>query len=268
MRRKLLVPVAGLAVVVITVLAGCTAGGIPTPTPTASETASPTPSETPTPEPTETPTTVPALPGSALLRLSVTATVGGDEGGAEGGGHEEVRLALTFSRAVPLTSATTAIAEVQRACPNAIQSQLESFPGFQPVGVLRSTLTASGDWPDGLTVAVAAGGLIATVGDGDGVAAADDPSGGFGCAVGIVTGPGDATFTSLLIGDSTLPVREALDLQVAHGRYGFESDSGPVTWKDCVVQLSSAAQRYATENDWQLPAEFGDGCLIGDAGAV
>ena len=84
----------------------------------------------------------------------------------------------------------------------------------------------------------------------------------------IVTGPGEATFTSLLVGDPATAVRESIDLQVAHGHYGIETDSQPITWKDCVVQLSSVAQRYATENGWQLPAQFGDGCQIGDGGAV
>jgi hypothetical protein len=169
---------------------------------------------------------------------------------------------------VTATGATSAVEAVQEACPNAIRSQLESLPGYQPVGVLRSTLTATGDWPEGLTVAIAGGGIIATVGEGDDVDASDDPVGGFGCTVAIVTGPGEATFTSLLVGDPAVPVRESLDLEVAHGHYGFESDSQPITWKDCVVQLSSVAQRYATENAWQLPAQFGDGCQIGDDGAV
>ena len=258
MRRKLLVPVTGLAVVLLTGLTGCGLGGTPTPTPSASDSASPTPSATPTVEPTEDPTTVPALPGSALLRVSVTAA----------SGDQEVRLVLTFARAASATSATRSIEEVQQACPNAIQSQLEQFPGFQPVGVVRSTLTTNGDWPDGMSVAIAGGGLVATVGDGVNVEAADDPTGGFGCTVAIVTGSREASFTSLLIGDPTLSVRESLDLSVAHGHYGIESDSGSVTWKDCVVQLSSVAQRYATENNWQLPAQFGDGCQIGDGGTA
>jgi hypothetical protein len=257
MRRTLLVPVAGLAVVLLAGLTGCGLG-TPTPTPSATESSSPTPSATPTAEPTEDPTTVPALPGSALLRLSVTAV----------SGDQEVRLVLTFARASTVTSASVAVADVQAACPNAIQSQLEAFPGFQPVGVLRATLTASGDWPDGFTVAVAGGGNIATIGEGDDVDPADDPVDGFGCAVAILTGPGEATFTSLLIGDPAQTLREGIDQQVAHGHYGFESDSQPITWKDCVVQLSSVAQRYATENGWELPADFGDGCQIGDGGAV
>ena len=240
MRHKLLVPVAGLTVVLLTGLTGCGLGGTPAPTPSASDTATSTPSVTPTPEPTEDPTTVTALPGSALLRLSVTAA----------SGDQEVRLVLTVARASTMTSAPSSVADVQEACPNAIQSQLESFPGYEPVGVLRSTLTATGDWPEGLTVAIAGGGLIATIGDGDDVDPADDPVDGFGCAVAILTGPGDATFTSLLIGDPAVVARDSLELQVAHGHYGFESDSGPVTWKNCVVQLSSAAQRYATENSW------------------
>ena len=258
MRRTPLLSLAGLAVVVLTGLTGCAVGGTPTPTPSASDSASPTPSETPTAAPTEDPLSVPALPGSALLRVSVTAA----------SGDQEVRLVLTFSRAVTATSATSAIEDVQQACPNAIASQLDSYPGFQPVGVLRSTLTTSGDWPDGMTIAIAGGGVIATIGDGNNVDPADDPEGGFGCAVAIVTGSGDAKFTSLLIGDQALSVRESLDLQVAHGHYGIESDSGSVIWKDCVVQLSSVAQRYATENNWQLPAQFGDGCQIGDAGTA
>lgn len=258
MRRKLLVPVAGLALVLLTGLTGCGLGGIPAPTPSASDTPSPTPSATPTVEPTEDPTSVPALPGSALLRVSVTAT----------SGDREARLVLTFARASSATSATTAIAELQDTCPNAIQSQLEQYPGFQPVGVVRSTLTTTGDWPEGMTVAIAGGGVVATFGDGLNVEPADDPTGGFGCTVAIVTGPGEAKFTSLLIGDPMLSVRESLDLQVASGHYGIESNSGSVTFTDCVVQLSSVAQRFATENNWQLPAEFGDGCQIGDAGTA
>lgn len=258
MRRKHLLPLAGFTLVLLAGLAGCSTGGAPTPTPSESGSASPTPSATPTPEPTEDPISVPALPGSALLRVSVTAA----------SGDQEVRLVLTFARASTLTSATTAVEAVQGTCPNAISSQLAAFPGYQPVGVLRSTLTTTGEWPTGLTVAVAGGGLIATIGDGDAVDPADDPTGGFGCAVAIVTGVGDAKFTSLLIGDPAMSVRESLDLQVAQGHYGFESDSGQVAWKDCVVQLSSVAQRYATENGWQLPAQFGDGCQIGDGGSV
>ena len=129
MRRKLLVPLAGLTVVLLAGLTGCGLG-TPTPTPSASDTATSTPSATPTAEPTEDPTTVSALPGSALLRLSVTAA----------SGDQEVRLVLTFARATTLTSATSAVEAVQAACPNAIRSQLESLPGYQPVGVLRSTL--------------------------------------------------------------------------------------------------------------------------------
>jgi hypothetical protein len=257
MRRKLLVPVAGLALVLLTGLTGCGAAA-PTPTPSATETASPSPSATPTAEATEDPTTVSALPGSALLRLSVTAA----------SGDQEVRLVLTFARASTASSSTNSVEDVQSACPNAIESQLETYPGFQPVGVLRSTLSATGDWPEGLTIAIAGGGIIANIGEGDDVAPADDPVDGFGCSVAIITGPGEANFTSLLIGDPATAVRESLDLQVAHGHYGFESDSQPVIWKDCVVQLSSVAQRYATENGWQLPAQFGDGCQIGDGGSV
>lgn len=258
MRRTLLVPLAGLALLTLIGLSGCVPTPEAVPTPTATETAAPTESATPTPTPTENPTAIPALPGSALLRVSVTALSGDDE----------VRLVLTFARASTATTATSAIANLQQTCPNAIASQLESFPGYEPVGLVRATLTSTGRWPEGFTFAVAGGGAIATIGEGDNVAAADDPEGGFGCQVAIVHGPGEAKFTSLMIGDSAASMREALDLAVAHGHYGIESNSGLVTWKDCVVQLSSVAQRYATENNWQLPADFGDGCQVGDAGTV
>jgi hypothetical protein len=259
MRRTLLVPAAGLALVLAAGLAGC-GTGTPTPAPSVTDSASASP-EPPVAEPTDDPTTVGSLPGSAFLRVSVTADAG----------DREVDLTLTFARAAVGTNAPLDFGAVQDACPNAIESQLELMPGAVPVGVITSVLTTDGDWPEGLSFAVSAGGLVASIGEGANIAPSDDPVGMFGCSVPVVTGPGTATFTSLLVGNPAETARANLDIQVAHGRYGFESDSGSnaaVTWKDCIVQLSSAAQRFATENNWVLPADFGDGCLIGDGGSV
>ena len=128
-----------------------------------------------------------------------------------------------------------------------------------------------GDWPEGMTVAVAAGGVIASFGDGRSVADTQDDPGAFGCTVPIVTGMGPAEFTSLLLGDPAVTDRLDLEAQVADGIFGFESDAGSaveVRWVDCVIQLSSAAQRLSTEFGWTLPAQWGDGCVIGNDGTV
>lgn len=261
----MLVPLARFLVstaVALTVggLAGC-ALSVPTPTPTPTVSASPTATAPVDVEPTEAPTTVDALPGSALLRVSATAEADG----------EEVRLELTFNRAQTKVSAPDAFEAVQEACPNAISSQLELYPGFEPTGVVTSELSMVGDWPDGMTVAIAAGGIVASFGEGRSVAETQDDPGAFGCTVPIVTGPGAAEFTSLLLGDPAVTDRLDLEAQIAQGIFGFESDSGSavdVRWVDCVIQLSSAAQRLSTEFAWTQPAEWGDGCLIGADGSV
>ncbi len=241
-------------------LAGCSLGA-PTPSPTPTASASPSASVPVEVEPTDTPTTVGSLPGSALLRVSVTAEADG----------EEVRLQLTFNRAQTVTNAPGDFQAVRDACPNAIESQLELYPGFEPTGVVTSELTMVGDWPEGMTVAIAAGGTVASFGEGRSVAPTQDDPGAFGCTVPIVTGPGAAEFSSLLLGDPAITDRLDLEAQIAQGIFGFESDFGSavdVRWVDCVIQLSSAAQRLSTEFGWTQPAQWGDGCLIGTDGTV
>lgn len=248
------------AAVTAVVLAGCTAGG-PTPTPTASDSASPSASTPVVTAPTEAPTTVDALPGSAFLRVSATAEVG----------DEEVRLELTFARAQTALAAPTEFAAVQAECANAVASQLELSSGLEPTGVITSELSMVGSWPAGMTVAVAAGGTIASFGEGSNVAPTEDGVGTFGCTVPIVTGPGAADFVSLLLGDPAVSDRTDLEQQVALGYFGFENDSGStaqVRWRDCVIQLSSAAQRIATASGWLQQTQGDVGCLIGDDGSV
>jgi hypothetical protein len=256
----MLAPLAGLVALAAGGLTGCTLG-VPVPSPTPTLSASPTEAAPLPVEPTDTPTTVDSLPGSALLRVSVTAE-------AEG---KEVRLELTFDRARTGVLAGEPFAAVQEACPNAIESQLELNPGLEATGVITSELSMVGDWPDGMTLAVAAGGVIASFGEGRNVAETQDDPGAFGCTVPIVTGPGAAEFTSLLLGDPAVTDRIDLEDQVAQGIFGFESDSGSsvqVRWVDCVIQLSSAAQRLSAEYGWTPPAQWGDGCLIGNDGTV
>jgi hypothetical protein len=259
MRRRKLAPLAGLVALTVGGLTGCSIG-LPTPNPSPSLSASPT-AVAPPVEPTETPTTVESLPGSALMRVSVTAE-------AEG---KAVRLELTFNRAQTGENAPEAFAAVQEACPNAIESQLELYPGMEPTGVITSELSMVGDWPDGLSVAVIAGGVIASFGEGRSVAETQDAPGSFGCTVSIVTGPGAAEFTSLLLGAPAVTDRIDLEDQIAKGIFGFQSDADSaveVRWVDCIVQLSSAAERLATEVAWTTPAQWGDGCLIGEDGTV
>lgn len=256
----MLTPLAGLVAVALAGLTGC-ALGAPSPSPTPTASASPTATVPVEAAPTDTPTTVASLPGSALMRVSVTAAAAG----------EEVRLELTFNRAQTGVIAVDAFEAVQEACPNAITSQLELFPGLEPTGVITSDLSMVGDWPEGMTVAVAAGGVIASFGEGRSVADTQDDPGAFGCTVPIVTGMGPAEFTSLLLGDPAVTDRLDLEAQVADGIFGFESDAGSaveVRWVDCVIQLSSAAQRLSTEFGWTLPAQWGDGCVIGNDGTV
>jgi hypothetical protein len=255
----MLAPLAGLVALAVGGLTGCTLGvPSPTPTPTVSESSTAAP---PPVEPTETPTTVDSLPGSALLRVSVTAE-------AEG---KEVRLELTFNRAQTGEINAEAFEAVQEACPNAIESQLEVHPGMEPTGVITSELSMVGDWPDGMSVAVIAGGVIASFGEGRSVADIQDAPGSFGCTVSIISGPGAAEFTSLLLGDPAVTDRIDLEDQIAKGIFGFQTDSGSsveVRWVDCVIQLSSAAERLATEVGWTTPAQWGSGCLIGEDGTV
>jgi hypothetical protein len=256
----MLAPLAGLVALAVGGLAGCTLG-VPSPSPTPSASASPTVTAPVVAEPTDPPTTVDTLPGSALLRVSVTAEAG----------DEEVRLELTFNRAQAGATAPEAFDAVLAACPNAIESQLELFPDLEPTGVITSELSMVGDWPEGMTVAIAAGGLVASFGEGRSVAETQDDPGAFGCTVPIVTGPGSAQFTSLLLGDAAVTDRIDLEAQIAQGLFGFESDGGSavdVRWVDCVIQLSSAAQRLSTQFGWTPPAEWGDGCLIGADGTV
>jgi hypothetical protein len=255
--RRTLLPLAAVAVTLA--LAGCGANGTPTPTPTA--TATETPDAQPTATPTEAPTTVDSLPGSAFLRVTATAE-------AEG---EEVRLELTFARPQTAAAAAEEFAAVQEECPNAIQSQLEIYPGLEPTGVITSELSMTGDWPEGASIAIAAGGVIASYGEGGSVAPTDDEPGRFGCTIPVVTGPGAADFVSLLLGDPAVADRTDLDAQVALGSFGFESHSesaATVRWRDCVIQLSSSAQRIASANGWVQQAVGDFGCLIGDTGAV
>lgn len=261
MRRKLLLPLAGfVALVAGASLAGC--GATPTPAPTASDTASAAPEETaPVDVPEDDPTTVGALPGSAFLRVSVTALADG----------EEVRLSLTFDRAATGATRPAPFDAIQQECRNAVISQLDSHPGQEPTGVITSTLAVDGEWPEGMTVGVSAGGQIASLGEGRDVAPVSDEPGMFGCSVVILTGGSPATLSSLLLGDPAVADRDDLEAALALGLFGFETDSGsamPVEWRDCVVQLSSSAQRLATEFGWTLPAAWGDGCLIGDEGTV
>ncbi|WP_395640216.1 hypothetical protein [Pseudolysinimonas sp.] len=248
------------AVLTVVGLAGCATGG-PAPSPTASESASPSATAPVTVDPTQQPTTVDALPGSAFLRVSATAEVG----------DEEVRLQLTFARAQTGVAAPDDFAAVQEECANAITSQLEIYPLLEPTGVISSQLAMVGDWPEGMTVAVVAGGIIASFGDGTNVAPTEDAVGMFGCTVPIVTGPGSAEFVSLLLGDPAVSDRTDLEQQIALGSFGFESDSGSaveVRWRDCVIQLSSAAQRIATASGWTQQTQGNFGCLIGDEGTV
>lgn len=254
--RRTLLPLAAVALTLG--LAGCGAAApTPSPTPTVTE----TPAAQPSPSPTKAPTTVDSLPGAAFLRVSATAQSGG----------QEVRLELTFARAQTAAAAPEEFAAVQDECPNAIASQLETYPGLTPTGVITSELSMVGDWPDGMAVAVAAGGMIASYGEGSNVAPTSDEPGRFGCTVPTVTGPGAADFVSLLLGDPAVPDRTDLDSQLALGRFGFESaaESGAtVRWRDCVIQLSSSAQRLATASGWTQIAEGDFGCSIGDAGMV
>jgi hypothetical protein len=262
MRRKPSLPLAGLVALLAGVaLVGCGTPTAPSPTPTVADTATPEATAPVVVEPGADPTTVATLPGSAFLRVSVTALADG----------EELRLTLTFDRAATGEARPNPFGDVQTRCRNAVVSQLDSHPGQEPTGVITSKLSVDGDWPDGMTVGVSAGGQIASVGDGRGVAPETDEPGMFGCSVVILTGGEDATTTSLLLGDPAVADRIDLERALGVGLFGFETDAGsamPVQWRDCVIQLSSSAQRIARENAWTPPAVWGDGCLVGDEGPV
>ncbi|MEO8529037.1 MAG: hypothetical protein ABI435_08155 [Pseudolysinimonas sp.] len=256
MRLSSTVPAAGL----VLLLAGCGVGGFPTPTVTATGTGTPTPTPTatPTPEPTQTPTTVAPLPSGAFLQVSVTATVG----------DSDLRLVLTFDRPVVAAVAQSQFDAIRSACPHAIASQIENNPGFEPTGVILSKVTTTGTLPEGASYGVSTGGVIASIGDGPGVAAPIDPPGGFGCGFAIVSGPAKATFASLLLGTPAIPDRQDLENAVAKGVFGFQTDADsafPIVWHDCVIQIGSLAKRLSTT--WTQPAEW-DGCQIGYAGGV
>lgn len=252
---------AGVVAVTVAGLAGCGVVAGPQPTPTPTESAAAEAPTAPATSPTAPPTTVNGMPGTAFLRVSATAEVG----------DESVRLELTFARAQVGAANATAFAGVQEECANAITSQLEVYPDLEPTGVITSELSMVGTWPEGMTVAVAAGGTIASYGTGTSVAPTDDEVGMFGCTVPIVTGPGAANFVSLLLGDPAVHDRTDLDQQLALGLFGFESDAGSaatVRWRDCVIQLSSAAQRIATMSSWSTQTQGNVGCLIGDEGTA
>lgn len=256
MRRKLLLPLAGL--VALVALTGCGTTPTPIPAPTGTPDASPS---APAVIADDDPTTVDALPGSAFLRVSVTALAAG----------EEVRLELTFDRAATGTSRPAPFEALQTECRNTVVSQLDIHPGQEPTGVITSHVETDGDWPEGMTVGVSAGGQIASLGDGVDVMPVSDEPGMFGCSVVVLEGGAEARLSSLILGDPAVEDRVDLEAALALGLFGFETDAGsavPVEWRDCVVQLSSSAQRLATENGWTLPAEWGDGCLIGDEGTV
>ncbi|MEO5534548.1 MAG: hypothetical protein ABIR17_05390 [Pseudolysinimonas sp.] len=255
MRLPSIIPAAGL----VLLLAGCGAGGIATPTGTATETASPTPSATPTTEPTQPPTTVTPFPSGAFLQVSVTASVG----------DSELHLVLTFDRPVVAADSQAKFDAILRACPRAISSQLENNAGFEPTGVVLSRMTAVGTLPAGTSYEVSAGGVIATIGEGIGVAAPNDPPAGFGCSSTIVSGSDGATFASLLLGTPAGIDREDLENALAKGVFGFQADGDSahkIVWRDCVVQLGSLAKRLSTT--WTQPGDWGNGCQIGYAGGV
>jgi hypothetical protein len=255
----MLAPLAGLVALAVGGLTGC-ALGVPTPSPTASPSVSPTPT-TPVATPTEPPTTVDALPASALMRISVTAEADG----------EKVRLELTFDGAQTGKTEAAEFEAVQEACPHAIAGRLAVYPDLEPTGVIRSQLTTAGDWPEGMTLDISAGGTVAAYGAGPNVVPPNDQPDTFGCTVQTITGPGNATFTTLLLGDPKTNDLVDLDQQSTDGVFGFwtNSDSAAeVRWTDCIVQLSSLGQRLSIQGDWALPAEWGDGCLIGAHGTV
>ncbi len=116
---------------------------------------------------------------------------------------------------------------------------------------------------------VVAGGRVASIADGADARPASD--GEFGCGAVTLVGPRDADLVALLVGPAVGTGRSALATQTERGLYGFrtaEASEVPIVWRDCVIQLSATAERMARDAAWVLPAEWGDGCLIGDDGPV
>lgn len=255
--RRLVLPAAGA----VLLLSGCTMGGFPVPTPSATESPVALPSATPTPV-EEDPVTVSPLPAGAFLQLSARAVLG----------DEELRVVLTVEEAVPLDDldGEEAWEALQESCPNAIESQLEVFPTLEPVGIILSTLEAEGEWTTDAPFGVQPGGWLVNLGEGRNVDPAEDPEGLFGCSFPTVTGPGTAEFASLVLGEPGADVDDALEAGLAAGRYSLEAHSaaGALEWRDCVVQLSNRAERLAASAAWVPPGEWGSGCIIGDPGTI
>lgn len=238
-------------------LAGCAA---PDPAPTPTETASPSvaPSAEPTAAPVE-PTTVTSLPSGALLRLSATAVADG----------VPVRVILTVERPAAAGLAPDEVQAVTDRCPVAIAAGLDREPGSSVLGVLRAQFETRGEWPTGAAVEAIAGSRVATIADGADARTALD--GEFGCGPVTLDGPRDADLVALLVGPQAGTGRAALTTQTERGLYGLrtaEASQVPIVWRDCVIQLSATAERMVREAAWVLPAEWGDGCLIGDDGPV
>lgn len=242
---------AGLALA----LAGCaTPAPQPTPTLEPSATAEPSPTAAPV-----TPTTVSALPSGALLRLSATAIADG----------VPVRVILTVERPTATDLARDAVQAIAERCPVALAAGLERDPGSSVLGVVRSQWETRGEWPAGAAVEVTAGGRVATIVDGADARTGSD--GEFGCGTATLTGPRDAELVAVLVGAGSGTGRTTLATQTERGLYGVrtaEASEVPIVWRDCVIQLSATAERMARDAAWVLPAEWGDGCLIGDDGPV
>ena len=247
-----------LALALLAVLTGCGTGTIsPTPDASASPTAeeSPDPIDDPGPE-------VPELPDDAFLQISVTAV--SEEG-------EELHILLTVDQPRAGAPAARELAELSEACPNAIASQLEIYPGLEPTGVVSATLVVTGEWAIGDRALVSAGPFIANIGVGSGIAPIEDPAAGFGCTAAIVTGPGEARLLSLLLGDPDTDDQVDADLEARRGVYGIEDSAdsaSQLTWKNCRVQLGERADLIAEQAGWYGPDDWGRGCLIGYGGSA
>jgi len=255
MRRS---PVPLLTLALVAVLTGCGAGSV---SPTPSAEGSPAAEESPDPIDDAGPE-VPLLPDDALLQVSVTAV-------SEGG--EELHILLTVDQPRAGAAAAREIAELSEACPNAIASQLEIYPGLEPTGVVTSTVVVTGEWADGDRALVSAGPFIANIGVGTGVARVDDPTAGFGCTAAVLTGPGEARLLSLLLGDPGTDDQVDADVELRRGVYGIEDSvdsASQLTWKNCRVQLGERAALIAEQSGWYAPEDWGRGCLIGYGGAA
>lgn len=253
MSRILLLPVAASALL----LTACV-GAAPTPTPDATATRSSDVTAEPTPEPT--PITVGQLPAGAFLQASVTAVA------ADG---SELRIQVTVRPPRSGAAAEEQLQAVLEACPNAVASQLDVFPGMEPTGVVVSEIVATGDWPADEAVGISAGAFIANLGVGDVMAPADDPDTGFGCTIPALLGPGQAETYSLLLGDPAVPDAQDVQEAVARGVFGVQESpfgGSEVTWRDCIVQLGPTAERLMST--WYPPAEWGRGCLVGYGGGA